>query len=235
MRLEKVSWNRIEEPFIQSWGRTGNRWEAQHVAILGPTGSGKSYLATHIVKERAERRNAHAVMVITKPGDSTITKVKWPIIREWPPKYYGEERVVFWPKVPTMKEGLKSQRDAIADMLDDLWRPNANTIVYFDEIAYVEIDLGLRQQISRAWREARSLGITLVATTQRPRNVSRYMHSEPTWKFSFRFADEDDARRAAEILGNRREFLDPLLRLKAHEFILWEKGNSNSYVSRLTR
>jgi hypothetical protein len=157
----------------------------------------------------------------------------WKIKRTWPPSY-GENRVIYWPPAGRPGEGLGQQRRAVFRALDELWKPQANVILAFDEIAYVEQDLNLRNVLTRYWREARALGITIVATTQRPRGVSRYMHSEPAWSVGFRPGDEDEARRVAEIMGNRREFTPALMALERREFIIVRRQTREAYITRVT-
>ncbi|WP_268826909.1 ATP-binding protein [Streptomyces sp. A1-5] len=236
MPPERVPWSELGPEFITSWGWPGGKWEPEHLAILGPTGSGKSFFMTHIIDQRARRSGANAVIIATKPADSTMTRLtrsgEWKMRRTWPPSY-GEERVIFWPKATGLAEGVQQQRKAIYEVLAETWKPDANTIVAFDEIAYVEQDLRLQPFITKYWREARSLGITIVATTQRPRYVSRYMHSEPTWSVAFLPSDEDEAKRVAEIIGGRRKYTEVLMSLEPREFLIIHRRKRLAYISRI--
>ena len=76
-----------------------------------------------------------------------------------------------------------------------------------DEIVYVEQELKLATVTSRYLREGRALGITVVATTQRPAGVSRTLHSETAWSVFFAPKDEEDAERMAQIAGNKTYFI----------------------------
>jgi hypothetical protein len=133
-----------------------------------------------------------------------------------------------------MTKGNAKQRHAVFEFMAEQWKPDANVIVVFDEIAYVEIELHLRQQIEQYWREARTMGITICAMTQRPRNVSRQMHSMPAWFVSFRPDDEDDAKRVAEIAGSRRLYTPILMELEPYEFLLVKRRTREAYISKLT-
>lgn len=226
-----VPWTEMKNEFISVWGWPNRKFQPEHVAILGPTGSGKSLLATEIVKARVSLRNSSTIIVATKPGDKTM-KMGWPIIKKWPPPF-GKNQVIFWPDSPKPDESAVMQREQIMEMLKDLWQKDSNTVILWDEIAYIEQELNLKTTITRYWREARALGITMVATTQRPRYVSRYMHSESVWGIAFRFSDEDDARRTAEILGSRKDYTDQILALKRHEFLIVYKTLGQAYRSRI--
>lgn len=232
--LEKVPWKDLEPEFLGNWGRPNGRVEAEHISIVGPTGSGKSMFQAYVAKKRVELRGSHAMIIATKPADSTLKDMHWPIIRKWPPEFGKHEHFILWPKsAQNAYEAKQLQKVEIYTALNSIWTENANTIVVFDEIAYIEQELGLKVLIERFWREGRSIGISLIATTQRPRNVTRYMWSEPTWVIAFRPDDEDEAKRVAEIIGGRKTFVEPLLNLQRHEFILINRRERVAYISKI--
>lgn len=234
MKIDRVSWNELGPEFLNTWGMPKGKFMPEHLAILGPTGSGKSFFMTNILKERAERRGSHVVILATKPADGTLTKMGWPIINKWPPKY-DQSQVIYWPKAGKLNASLDGQKESVLDMMDELWHENSNIIVAFDEIAYVEDELKLKTQITRYWREARSLGITIVATTQRPRYVSRYMWSESSWTVAFKPKDEEDAEQVATVLGNRRFYKSFLMdELEPQEFVIINRDSRQAYISKIT-
>lgn len=232
LSLTRAGWtDEVGPSFLRAWGRPNGRIEAEHVAILGPTGSGKSTLEAEIVVGRAQLRDSATVVIATKPADRTLTKLGWPIITDWPPKF-GQDQVILWPRTSDPHHQAAYQRPIIKHALGEMWRANSNRVVVFDEVAYVEQELGLKQTMTTYYREARSLGISMVATTQRPRYVSRYLFSEASWLFAFRFYDMDDAKRVAEIMGGRH-WLDVLLNLRRHEFVLLRRVTGEAVISRL--
>lgn len=234
---DRVPWEQLGPEFIQQWGWPNNKWEPEHLAALGPTGSGKTAFVTSVVDMRCRLSGAHAVILATKPADGTLMRLVkskgWALRRTWPPDY-GQTKVLFWPPGASMTKGNAKQRHAVFEFMAEQWKPDANVIVVFDEIAYVEIELHLRQQIEQYWREARTMGITICAMTQRPRNVSRQMHSMPAWFVSFRPDDEDDAKRVAEIAGSRRIYTPILMELEPYEFLLVKRRTREAYISKLT-
>lgn len=234
--MERVPWAELEPEFILSWGRPNGKPGAEHVSIVGPTGSGKSNFQTYVINKRVEVRDSYAIIIATKPADSTLRKMRWPIVRKYPPPFGKHKNFILWPEsTRNAGESRALQQQEIAKCLTDIWTPDSNTIVAFDEIAYVEQELRLKILVERYWREARSLGITVIATTQRPRNVTRYMWSEPTWLVAFRPDDEDEAKRVAEIIGGRRAFTDALLGLEEYEFIITKRRSHQSYISKLPK
>jgi hypothetical protein len=75
-----------------------------------------------------------------------------------------------------------------------------------------------------------------VAGTQRPRNVSRSMWSEPSWVFIFPPDDLDDLKRVAELSGRKADVLEFSERLGGFEFLVIrrQRGGARAlYVSRV--
>jgi hypothetical protein len=234
---ERVDWALLGPEFLEQWGRPRGKLMPEHLSIYGQTGSGKSYFEAWALSERAAARGSHVVALVTKPADSTMAGMGWPVVERWPPGY-GKPQVIYWAKAPGKPgnpEGIRKQRASVAHLLDSLWQPDANIILSFDELAYVVEDLRLRSTVTRYYREARALGITIVATTQRPAGVVRQMHSEAGWKVVFAPEDEEDARRMAEVLGNRRHYIDVLMDLdrERFEFLIARKLTSEAYISHL--
>lgn len=221
--------------FIQAWGRPRGRVQPEHVSVYGPTGSGKSHFEKSILLMRAAARKSTTIIVATKPDDGTLTSMGWPIVDEWPAGY-DKNQVIYWAKAKGLgSRGIDRQREKVMDLLDRVWEPNANVVLSFDELAYIEQDLGLRVPVTRFYREGRALGITLVATTQRPAGVSRYMHSEAGWMVAFAPEDEDDRDRVAQILGNKTYYREVLAQLdrEKHEFLMIHKLTRESYISHM--
>jgi hypothetical protein len=240
---ERVPWEVLGPEFLRAWGYPRGVWEPEHLEILGPTGSGKSYFERTILTERARLRGSHVVILATKPADRTLSEMGWPVVTTWPPrKRWGERRsmaqVIYWAKAPSLDdEGQARQKAAVKHLLDELWRPDANTILVFDEIAYVEQDLGLSTPVRRYYREARAMGITLVATTQRPQGVSRYVHSESVWSVFFTPKDEEDCERMAQVAGDKNYYRTvlPTLDRTKREFLLVHNLTNERYISHIPK
>lgn len=241
---ERVPWEQVGEDFIRAWGRPRGRVSPEHVAIYGPTGSGKSWFERTILMERARLRGSHVVVIATKPADETLRGMGWPIVTSWPPKRRwrdkrnSHDQVIFWAKADGLdSEGRERQREAIEDLLSQLWRPNSNVIVVFDELAYVEQELKLSTTITTYFREARSLGITIVANTQRPSGVTRWMHSEASWSVFFAPKDVEDAERLAETAGDKTYYLRVFkeLRRDKYEFCLVHSLTNEAVISSIPK
>jgi hypothetical protein len=231
--------------FFAAWGYPRGKFMPEHLEILGQTGRGKSHFEKTVLMTRAKLRGSRVVVICTKPADDTIKSTGWPIVDKWPPHGNSWRRdrrdynqVIFWAKAKGLgRAGRAQQSAAIEDLLERLWVPDSNIVVAFDEIAYVERELGLTPQVERYFREGRGLGITVVASTQRPQGVTRYMHSESAWAVFFAPKDEEDAERMAQVAGHRLYYMRALRELNAtkYEFLLVHTLTGECVISSLPK
>jgi len=237
---QRIPWSVLGPDFIAAWGYPRGRQMPEHLEILGQTGSGKSYFETFILLQRQRARRSHIVVIATKPADDTLLQTGWPVIRKWPPQDRRETAVIFWPPAAGLDAaGQRQQAQEIFKLLQTLWHPEANIVVVFDEIAYVVNDLNfppevpMKIAVAKYYREARGLGITLVASTQRPQGVPRQMHSESSWTVCFAPKDEEDAERMAQVLGGKRTYMPILktLNRENYEFLIVHNLTGKMYIS----
>lgn len=238
-----MPWETAGPDFFRAWGRPRGQVMPEHVAIYGPTGSGKSWFERTILLERARLRGSHIVVIATKPADETLSGMGWPITTVWPPKRGwrdkrgSHDQCIFWAQGGLSKDEKEQQKEKIADLLHQLWRPNSNVIVVFDELAYLEQELDLSTTITTYFREARALGITIVANTQRPTGTTRWMHSESGWSVFFKPKDEEDAERLAQTAGDKtyyqRVFRE--LRKDKYEFLLVHSLTGEAIISSIPK
>jgi hypothetical protein len=219
---------------MRDWGRPDGKVMPEHMEVLGPSGTGKSRFIAQILQERAVRRQAHEVFIATKPADATIVKLGWPIVKDWRGVSQNPQ-VIFWPRTGALGARRKAYQEArIRDLLDRLWEPGSNTVVCFDEIAYVQkLSRELFDIIEMYLREGRSSGITLVMGKQRPQGVTREMHANTVWVISFKPADQDDTERTAELFGPRKLWVPILdsLNQDAYEFLIMNRRTKVAFIS----
>lgn len=233
--IERVPWEDLGPEFLSTWGRPGGRFQPEHLTVYGQTGSGKSYFVGNILKARYALRGSHTVILATKRDDGTLRSLGWPVINKWPPRF-DQPCVIYWAAARGLSAQYRvPQRKRVRDLLDALWVPGSNRVVYIDELAYVEQMLRLGPEVQNYYREGRAMGITLVASMQRPAGVSRFAHSEAGWTVAFAPKDVEDRERVAEVLGDRATFrhvLDDLDRAK-HEFVIRHDRTGQAYISHL--
>jgi nucleoside-triphosphatase THEP1 len=232
---ERIPWSEIGPEFVTVWGRADPADpQPEDVEVVGPKGSGKTHLLCKMLQDRQIARDTPEIMVMTKPDDKIAGKLGWPIVDDW--RGVTENRqVIYWPRTGLLGSARKSYHERkIADLLDRLWQPEANTLIAFDEIGYIEsLSNDIKATVQMYWREARSLGITVVAMKQRPQGTQRDMHSETMWSASFKPKDRGDLERFAELFGSKRDWMPVFdsLDMMNHEFILRHSKTGQSVIS----
>lgn len=220
--------------------------QGEHVAICGPNGSGKTLVGLTLCKligsrTAEDRRPARVTVLQYKPRDDTLQVVgDWPIIKKWPPKY-GEEHCIVWPKASTPSQAARIQRQVFAPLLDQIYQEGRQT-VYIPEAAYFERaqpnGLGLSGTMEQFWGTARSLKLTVISDTQRPRHVTLLMWTEPAWLIVFRVESRGDLKAIAEYSGREVDVYNIVPKLGEHEFLCIRRqrhaGEQEIYVSRMT-
>jgi hypothetical protein len=231
--VPRVDWSELGPEFMRAWGWPNGKWEPEHLTVYGKSGGGKTYFVRYVLKQRAAARGSHVVVVATKKADKMFTAFGWPIITSWPANY-GQNQVIYWAKAKGLDD-TATQKLKVRQLMTELWVPGSNVVILWDELPYIEEDLGLRRQMKLFYREGRSLGITNVASMQRPTGVTRLAHSEAGWTVVFPPKDQDDRRRVAEVLGDRTYYglvLSDLDRTK-YEFLLAHDLTGECYISHL--
>lgn len=241
-----VTWEHFKETFART------HKQGEHISIVGPTGSGKTLLGLELIKIIGARTSkdglpSRVVVLVYKPRDDTMDRLRqglpkkskeWTVIKKWPPSY-GQEHAVVWPKGGPPSGAAARHRAVFLPLLDTIYAEGGQTI-YIGEAAYFErplpSGLGMSGTLEQFWSTARSLKLTVVADTQRPRHVSRLMWSEPAWIFIFALEDDDDLRRVAELSGRKRDVFYITKKLGGHEFLCIRRqrnGKRALYVSKV--
>lgn len=236
--IPRRPWSSVARDFASKWGRPNGETMPEHLEILGPSGSGKTWALATFLKQRVAVRDSDVVFVATKPADSSILKLGWPIVDNWR-KVTQNPQCIYWPRTKAIGQRRKAfQAERITDLLDNLWQPDSNVVLVFDEIAYVEKLSGdLRDTIDMYLREARSQGITLVMGKQRPQGVTREMHAETAWVVTFKPRDRNDTERTAELFGSKKEWIPIIdsLDTSRHEFLMQYRNTGASIISWIDR
>jgi nucleoside-triphosphatase THEP1 len=230
-----VPWSELGHDFIETWGHKEDGSLAdEHLEVTGQTGSGKSYATATILQQRAQRWDSPEIAVVTKQQDDSIPLLGWPVVQDYD-GLRDYRQAVFWPQTRLQgAEREKFHEKRIYELLTKLWQPDANCVISFDEIGYVEdLSRRLRKQIRMMWREARSTHISMIASKQRPVGVVRDQHSESRWKIVFPPADMGDMKRFAELLGRPADWAPVLESLdqERHQFVIRNNVTKLAYIS----
>jgi hypothetical protein len=231
---QRIPWSELGPEFTEEWGHQGGKMRGEHIEIMGQTGSGKSYLLATILQERATRWNTAEIVVVTKQSDDSIPLLGWPVVDKFE-DVRKHRQCIFWPRTQAQGEAReKFHEEEIYHLMSSMWVPDANVVLAFDEIGYVEgLSSRLKKEIVMFWREGRSHNISIIAMKQRPVQVARDQHSETRWKFVFPPADQGDMKRFAEMLGRVGDWQPVLESVDQtnHEFVVRNSVTKDSYIS----
>lgn len=235
---DEVPWSELGEEFTETWGRDDKgKPRAEHIEAEGQNGSGKSYLIATIMQQRAARFDTGMIGLVTKQTDDSMPLLGWPQVTSLNEvKKYRQ--MLFWPQTSLKGEDKEKYHEkVIFELLDGLWPEpgkQANMVLYFDEVRYVEaLSRRLKKLVRMYWREGRSHGISIIAGAQRPLEMVRDMHSEAKWRAVFQPSDEADYERFAQLLGPPKLW-EPVLRglnNDEHQFVLRNSSTKDAYIT----
>jgi hypothetical protein len=184
-------------PWDQFYAYLSREWQpGEHVAVVGPTGRGKTTLILALAPLRK-----WVMYVATKPQDETIERLPrqgWRKIKAWPPPP-GARRVILWPPMRGRADVARQAR-AIRHALDRVFVVRAWAVV-LDDLQYLMEDLHLVSDVKMFLNMARSLKVTLILSTQRPRHVPVAVWTQCTHLFIYGTRDHDDLRRLGGLGG----------------------------------
>lgn len=188
--------------------------QGEHVTLIGTTGSGKTTLANAILPMRK-----YVVKFGTKRKDSTLQALVktqgFKIVREWPPPP-TENRVILWPRLNKMQD-VKRQQVIFGECLEHVYRVGGWT-VDVDEIRYITDWLKLSNHVELLLQQGRSMNLTVIGSTQRPRFVPLTFFNQATHIFLFRENDKNNIKRFSEIGSFDAERIESCVsNLRPHE------------------
>lgn len=215
----------------------GPHYEAgQHVAIMGPTGSGKTTVAYELLNEVATPE-LPAIVLVMKPRDPVVKDFSkstgFRTTQRWPPiinRAYNEKGGglgkrqrgwVFWPKhsLRDIRRDDAMLAREFRKVLDESYR-KGNRIVFADEIVGLSKELNLEDELNAIWMRGKSMGTGMWAATQRPFHAPLNMYSQSEHLIMFKDPDKRSVDRFKEIGGVEPEFVESAVRrLKLHEFL----------------
>lgn len=196
-----VEWEAFKREFA-------DRWEpGQHIALIGPTGEGKTTFAVHILGSRR-----YVLALDPKGGDSTLSTLEsrgYDRITAWPPgrsvrkKIENGEpaRLIVGQRIRSRLDRPKL-RETLAKAIDGAFEDGGWTL-YIDElqIATDQRLMNLTSMVEENLIAGRDRGVSVVSSYQRPARVPRSASDQATWLVIFYTRDADVVSRLAEMTG----------------------------------
>lgn len=217
----------LEWPAFSAW--FGPRWKAgQHIALIGPTGVGKSTFDAQILSLRK-----WVVVLDPKGGDSTWKKSGFPRVTDWPlPRKYQDlldegkpVRVHLAPRVRTTAD-LPPMRETFRRCLEDVFAEGGWAISISElQVVSDRRMMNLGGSVDTLLVAARDKGVSVVTEFQAPRWVSRAPSEQATWLVTYYVRDTDTADRIAEMTGRPKAEIRGALRgLGEHAALVFSRN-----------
>lgn len=179
----------------------------EHVAIVGDTGTGKTFLMSKLVQLRK-----YVVFLRTKPDDNNFPGFERIRVAQGM-DHWDAERLLLEPK-------LSQQAKEVWQALKNVWVHGGWTLAV-DELWYIEKRLGLREPVENLLTQGRSKKITVMVGMQRPAWVSRFGIAEATHVFSFRTEGRDTKTLAESTTPKIALALESL---QGHDFVYFNRA-----------
>lgn len=175
--------------------------QGEHVLILGPTGTGKTTISSSILEARE-----WVCVLAVKRKDETLELFKkqgYKVVSKWPPDY-NAHKFIFWKKPQSLTDDLNVQAREIHHALNEMYIAGG-WCIYFDEAGYIAGTLGLGRDVGVLLNQGRSAALSIVVTMTRPSSVIARVPKEalsmPRHKLIFKYADENEIKACASIIG----------------------------------
>lgn len=221
--MEPTTWADFKRQFIWNQG--------EHVAIVGPTGAGK----TTLVRELLPYRKASLILgtKIDDPQYHNLIKSGFKRVQTVRDIRPGEHKILLWPKQgKDILETEVIQKKAIREALNAVIRQKAWTVV-FDEAKYISEHLGLKRELTFCLEQLRSIKSTIICGVQRPTWIPPSTLPNSTHVFIWKTTDINDARKLAEIGGvDAHDVRDVARSLDDFEFLYIRSRGTNTKIIR---
>lgn len=213
----------MEWPRLLAWMR--DHWhQGEHVAVIGPTGAGKSTFDAGLLGLRR-----WVVVLDPKGGDRTWKALGWPRVHTWPlPRRWqaavDEGRPVRLILAPPLREvgDVVMIREVFRRCVEDAFAEGGWTLGVSElQILTDRRMMGLGAQLDTLLVAARDRGVSVVSELQAPRWVSRAATEQATYVALFYSRDLETADRLAEIVGRpKAEIRGAIRALQPHTCLL---------------
>lgn len=188
--METLSWAEINRRLPQDLRGSSGRME-RHVAIVAPTGGGKTTLAIRGILPHFE----HA-LIVDSTGDPNPPMVDY----GKPVKKFG---TIEGHRRLTINDLTSQSAEKIYKHMHRAFE-QGNTAIYIDEVRQVADKkyFGLQGALEYIWLFGRKRGVSLIGVTQAPRFVPSALYDQSQLHFIFKIRDIRAQKRLEEISGD---------------------------------
>jgi DNA helicase HerA-like ATPase len=188
--------------------------QGEHVSIIGDTGSGKTYLESHLLQHRGA-----VIVVRTKPDDINFDGFER--IRSIREVRAGQYKYLLEPR-------YDRQSREISRAVEHVWQAG-NWCIAIDELYYLTDRLRMREPIDRLLTQGRSKRISVVCGMQRPVSITRFAISQATHVFTFA-VEGRDVKTVSEATTPRIEEMIPTL--KRFQYVYYNRKTRSLQVAK---
>jgi hypothetical protein len=124
----------------------------------------------------------------------------WKRYEAWPPHDHVK-RAIIWPDIKKVKDPrdvVKVQNAIFGETIAGIYQ-DEGWCAFIDELQYVTDTLKLDAQVKVLYQQGRSMGISILAGTQRPRFIPLVAYDQATHIFFWRENDKTNLDRISEI------------------------------------
>lgn len=193
--------------------------QGHHVTLVGRNGSGKTVLGQQVIALRD-----YVAVCATKNRDPSLygplEKDGFELVDEFTSEPLEHPKLIVRPELgEASRKALQAQSATFEEMLHEIFRVG-DWCVYADEVRYLTDTLRLAEPFEILWLQGRSLGISVVAGTQRPVSIPREAFSQARHFFFFAEHEKDNVIRMSEFVGRNMELVRFVIpRLPEFEFL----------------
>jgi energy-coupling factor transporter ATP-binding protein EcfA2 len=194
--------------WLQFWEKF--EWkQGEHLAMIGPTGSGKTTLALHLLELRT-----YVTAFGTKPKDPVLIDLKdhqnYRLMKKWVD--YDPVLVpkrLIWPDATQLYSARKQQYEFRQAMLH--MYQQGGWAIYIDELWFIIHHLKLELEIRTFLQQSRAIKCSLILLTQRPAFVPLEVYDQSTHLFFWLDNDERNLKRLSGISWRSAKLVQQLI------------------------
>lgn len=193
----------------------------EHVSFIGPTGSGKTFLALQLLA-RSVREDLPGYITVMKARDKTVGEFlkahegwRRTLTFPPPPTVPGVKKPVgwaVWPHHTNDPEADEVRHEAIFHRMHRQLYVKGDNIIFDDEVVSLVREMDMKRDLTRIWTKGRSIGSGLWGATQRPAMVPLEMYDQAQHLFLGNIKDKRSQDRFGEISGVDPELVVQVVR-----------------------